>query len=151
LPFADASFDFVFLNHVIEHSARPRAALAEIARVLRPGGHVSLVTPNAVSRMHERHGMYWRALEAPRHVFLYTAPSLARLVAAAELEIVRRGTSARTAWWIDEVSSEQRQGAEVPPFFAVDSTMTRGEEAYVIAKRPLVTTPSGSTARTQRP
>jgi ubiquinone/menaquinone biosynthesis C-methylase UbiE len=38
LPFADGSFDAVIANHMLFHVAdRPRA-LAEIARVLRPGG-----------------------------------------------------------------------------------------------------------------
>jgi ubiquinone/menaquinone biosynthesis C-methylase UbiE len=136
LAFPDASFDFVLLNHVIEHSARPRAALAEIARVLRPGGWVALVTPSAVSRMHERHGMYWRALEAPRHVFVYTAPSLARIVASAGLEVARVGTSTRITEWIDRVSAEQRRGGPVGPFFAFAETMSRGEEALVIARKP---------------
>lgn len=38
LPFADASFDVVLAAHVIEHLGRPLRAMAEIDRVLRPGG-----------------------------------------------------------------------------------------------------------------
>ncbi len=38
LPFPDATFDIVVAAHVIEHVARPLRALAEIERVLRPGG-----------------------------------------------------------------------------------------------------------------
>jgi SAM-dependent methyltransferase len=38
LPFADASFDVVFCKQVLEHVERPRELLAEVARVLRPGG-----------------------------------------------------------------------------------------------------------------
>lgn len=40
LPFADASFDVVLAAHVIEHLGRPLRAMAEIDRVLRPGGRV---------------------------------------------------------------------------------------------------------------
>ncbi len=38
LPFADASFECVFSYAVLEHLHNPYLALAEIARVLRPGG-----------------------------------------------------------------------------------------------------------------
>ena len=38
MPFADASFDVVLDFGTLYHIARPRAALAEIARVLAPGG-----------------------------------------------------------------------------------------------------------------
>ena len=38
LPFGDRSFDFVYSTTVMEHVADPGRALAEIARVLRPGG-----------------------------------------------------------------------------------------------------------------
>ena len=46
LPFPDASFDAVLCTHVAEHLARPEAAFAEMARVLRPGGRLLLLTPN---------------------------------------------------------------------------------------------------------
>jgi SAM-dependent methyltransferase len=38
LPFPDASFDAVIANHMLFHLEDRRPALAEIARVLRPGG-----------------------------------------------------------------------------------------------------------------
>ena len=46
LPFADASFDLITANMVAEHLAHPEQALAEVARVLRPGGLFAFHTPN---------------------------------------------------------------------------------------------------------
>ena len=43
LPFADASFDHVFICFVLEHLADPAAALEELRRVLRPGGSLTVI------------------------------------------------------------------------------------------------------------
>jgi SAM-dependent methyltransferase len=49
LPFAAASFDAVISVHSIEHVPDPERVLAEIVRVLKPGGRASLVTPNRLT------------------------------------------------------------------------------------------------------
>lgn len=49
LPFADGVFDAVVGLHMLEHSGRPGAVLAESARVLGPGGRCLFPTPNRYS------------------------------------------------------------------------------------------------------
>jgi SAM-dependent methyltransferase len=46
LPFPDSSFDVVFAHAVFEHLSSPASALAEIHRVLSPGGLVALRSPD---------------------------------------------------------------------------------------------------------
>ena len=49
-PYPDESFDVVIFSELVEHLAiNPVWALAEMHRVLRPGGHLILTTPNALS------------------------------------------------------------------------------------------------------
>lgn len=45
MPFANNSFDWVIGSQTLEHWKRPRKALREIRRVLRPGGKASLTAP----------------------------------------------------------------------------------------------------------
>ncbi|MEW5834110.1 MAG: methyltransferase domain-containing protein [Pseudomonadota bacterium] len=45
IPYPDNSFDLVIANHVLEHVSDDRRAVAELARVLKPGGHAVLQTP----------------------------------------------------------------------------------------------------------
>jgi SAM-dependent methyltransferase len=49
LPFADDEFDGAIAVHSIEHVPDPEPALAEMSRVVRPGGIVVLVTPNRLT------------------------------------------------------------------------------------------------------
>ena len=45
LPFADAAFDRVIAAEVLEHIPDDAAAMAELARVLRPGGTMAVTVP----------------------------------------------------------------------------------------------------------
>lgn len=48
LPFPAARFDLVFCTEVIEHTTDPGRAVAELSRVLAPGGRLVVTVPNRV-------------------------------------------------------------------------------------------------------
>jgi len=79
--FADASFDAVTLSHVIEHLPDPHTTLRECHRILKPGGSLTMLTPNAGGLGHRIHKVDWMALDPPRHLNIYTVDSMKRLVA----------------------------------------------------------------------
>ncbi len=59
LPFTDATFDTVLLGEILEHLSKPADVLAEVARVLRPGGVVAVTVPFGLSPHHDhRHTFY---------------------------------------------------------------------------------------------
>lgn len=105
LPFPDQSFSAVLSNEVIEHVQDDRAALAEMARVLRPGGRALIFCPNRWYPV-ETHGVYWRGryffgniplvnyLPDPLrnrfapHVRAYTRRGLLRLLDGLPLKVV---------------------------------------------------------------
>lgn len=51
IPYPDGSFDLVFADNVMEHIADPAVVLAEIFRVLKPGGLFLAKTPNRLHYM----------------------------------------------------------------------------------------------------
>jgi SAM-dependent methyltransferase len=59
MPFADASMDVVLITQVLEHIPEPIAVIAEIRRVLKPGGTLLLSVPS-IFPQHGSPGDYWR-------------------------------------------------------------------------------------------
>ena len=61
LPFANDRFDLVLSHEVIEHVTDDRACVADMVRVLKPGGRLVLFCPNRLYPF-ETHGFYWRGV-----------------------------------------------------------------------------------------
>lgn len=80
LPLADGSVDLVTALDVLEHLADDHGAVAEIRRVLRPGGHLVVTVP-VDPRLWSAHD------EAVGHVRRYTRAGLLDLLSGAGFEI----------------------------------------------------------------
>ena len=94
--FASGSFDAVLMSHVIEHLHDPVSLMKECYRVLKPGGRLIVITPNIRSWGHRFYKGDWRGLEPPRHLQIFTRPSLSRLsslagFASCECRTITRG------------------------------------------------------------
>ncbi len=85
LPFQNDSFDTVLSTQVLEHVPDPRLLIAEMARVLRPGGVLILSAP-----------MTWPLHEEPYDFYRYTTYGLKNLLHSNRFtvieEIQRGGT-----------------------------------------------------------
>ncbi|GAA2088215.1 hypothetical protein GCM10009801_51700 [Streptomyces albiaxialis] len=105
LPFRTGSADAVLFSEVIEHLVDPDAALDELHRVLRPGGHLLLSTPNLAAWYNRAlllfgtqpvfsevslRGIHGRpGSQVVGHLRLFTARALRSMLPAAGFEVVR--------------------------------------------------------------
>jgi 2-polyprenyl-3-methyl-5-hydroxy-6-metoxy-1,4-benzoquinol methylase len=68
------------LNHSLEHLHQPEELLDDLARVCRPGAKLHISVPNPQGLSARWFGRYWRGLEAPRHIVLFSAGQIERLL-----------------------------------------------------------------------
>ncbi|WP_297436956.1 class I SAM-dependent methyltransferase [Thermococcus sp.] len=78
LPFADGSFDLVLSVTMFEFIREPERVLAEVHRILRPGGEVVIGTMNGRS--------LWFLFKRLKSLFVETAYRYARFYTPSELE-----------------------------------------------------------------
>jgi SAM-dependent methyltransferase len=85
LPFANGSFDRIVASEVLEHIPDDRGAIAELVRVLRPGGTMAVTVPRCGPEI-----VNWLLSDAYHdvpggHIRIYRRAELTRRVAAAGL------------------------------------------------------------------
>jgi 2-polyprenyl-3-methyl-5-hydroxy-6-metoxy-1,4-benzoquinol methylase len=92
LGYPQASFDIVFCSEVIEHMVSPELLVGEMARVLKPGGHLVLSTPNSGFWLYRLLGMLGYTvseLQHPKHFQFFSQRSLIKLLKSAPLVLVQ--------------------------------------------------------------
>lgn len=85
----DGAYDIISMIEVIEHLPEPRAPLALVSRLLKPGGLLLLTTGNLESPIARRQGIHYRYCAPEIHVSLFNPPCLERLYRSVGLEPYR--------------------------------------------------------------
>ena len=83
-----ASFDVVHFLHLLEHVSSPRSLLAEVRRILVPGGRAVITTPNIDGFQARLFGTQWRSAIAD-HLYLFSRRSLPPLLQDSGYRIER--------------------------------------------------------------
>lgn len=69
--FPDKIFQVVIAKHVLEHLTEPDQAIADISRVLAPGGLLVMATPNTASLARSIKKDDWIGYQDPTHISLW--------------------------------------------------------------------------------
>jgi SAM-dependent methyltransferase len=77
--FPEGSFDAITLWNVLEHVYDPVAELTKVHRLLRPGGLLVAAVPVVEGRLREWFGPFWVEWELPRHLHIFSWPTLRRV------------------------------------------------------------------------
>jgi len=77
---APASFDVIRLNNIIEHIPLPSQFLADVNKLLRKGGLLSISTPNYDSYSVSICGKEWIYFDGQHHIVLFTPTTLREIL-----------------------------------------------------------------------
>lgn len=79
MPFEDNFFDAIVLWDTFEHLWDPISCMAKLVSLLKPGGIISLSTPNSYSLTARLLGKKWAFMTPPEHLSFYNVMTLERL------------------------------------------------------------------------
>lgn len=108
--FSEEEFDIIMMNHVIEHVPDPTELLRECKRILKCGGLIVALTPNADSRGHSYYKNNWRGLETPHHLQVFTVKSLALMAQDIGFSEIRCFSSIQGGPYILRASANIKKG-----------------------------------------
>ncbi|MGI8640400.1 MAG: class I SAM-dependent methyltransferase [Pyrinomonadaceae bacterium] len=111
-PFAEQSFDYIRMSHVVEHFTNPLRAMKKIREILKPNGVAYIEVPNAESFESETSGRFWYGWDAPRHLFMLTPATLHRLVESSGLKIEKMLTQDWNSFWWDNTFKREEETGE---------------------------------------
>lgn len=139
LPWPDHSMDAITCMHLIEHLKDLTLLLADIARLLKPGGRVYFETPHPKtlalpSLQGAAAGMFtMNFFDDPTHVRPVATQALAQMLQATDLEVAATGTSRNwlfaATWPLFFFRSPSRQKFTAHAHWL-------GWSAYLIARHP---------------
>lgn len=136
IAYPDHSFDAITLKHVIEHHPDPVNLLAECLRILKPNGKLVVITPNTQSWGHKYYGSYWRGLEPPRHLHLFSPKNLKHTAQKAGFKQIKTFSTAAGAEYILEDSQTIKQSKSTKFNLISKSWILQYYELWKLRKHP---------------
>ena len=85
----NGEFDFIMMNHALEHSPNQKETLSHILNLLHPDGTALIRIPVTNTFAWKEFGTNWVQLDAPRHLFIHSEKSFKKLVSEIGFEIFK--------------------------------------------------------------
>ncbi|UYW01019.1 class I SAM-dependent methyltransferase [Flavobacterium agricola] len=111
---ADASFDVITMWHVLEHVADLNAQIAELYRLLKPGGKLVIAVPNFKSFDAKYYKQYWAAYDVPRHLWHFSKKSIRKIFEEQALFLTAVEPLTFDSYYVALLSEKYKTGSMNP-------------------------------------
>jgi SAM-dependent methyltransferase len=125
--FPDNSFTVVLASHLIEHLNDPASLIREVYRILEPGGHCFITTPNIAGFQSRLFRGRWRSAIFD-HLYLFSKKTLSRLLTRSGFRIEKTITWGGLAAGIAPAPVKQFADRAAKVLGAGDVMMIRGRK-----------------------
>lgn len=127
-------FDYVTLDQVVEHFARPVETMTAIAKILKKNGIAVVCTPNHGGWGAKVFGRKWINWHAPYHLQLFSAASMQLLADKSGFVLDQHMTITSSKWIFYQLCSLVKYPSPGEPNIFWSSRQTRGLMDYVLLR-----------------
>jgi len=149
-----AYFDVVTAGELIEHVPDPASLVAEIARILRPGGILWATTPHSKGASARLLKLKWSVIAPPEHLHLFSIRGLKKLLARHGFRRVRVATEGlNPTELLGALRSQETTPAgasEIEGHTRVDSSYSWNEAMLRNARRRMLKNAANAVLRASR-
>lgn len=106
----NASFDVITMWHVLEHVPNLEEYIANLKRLLKPGGTIIIAVPNYKSFDAHYYGRFWAAYDVPRHLWHFSKKSIQRLFSDHDLKLFHVKPMWFDSFYVSMLSEKYKTG-----------------------------------------
>ncbi|HXA02126.1 MAG TPA: class I SAM-dependent methyltransferase [Cytophagaceae bacterium] len=107
----DLSYDMITMWHVLEHVHKINECIEKISSLLAAGGKLIIAVPNCKSYDAKIYGENWAAYDVPRHLYHFTAESMAKLLQKHNFSILKKEPMKFDAFYVSMMSEKNKNGS----------------------------------------
>jgi SAM-dependent methyltransferase len=123
--YPDQFFNLIRAHHVFEHLHQPAATLAELGRILHPGGLILLMMPSIGGLNFRIFGQDWAFFDVPRHLYYFSPTTIRVLCNRLGLKVAALEFNSGSLGLVGSLYSRLRRTGKPVPCWLVNSQVPR--------------------------
>ena len=109
----DATYDAITMWHVLEHVHRLDDYIAQLKKVLAPGGKIIIAVPNYTSKDAKVYQSNWAAYDVPRHLYHFSPQSMRKLMEQHGLQVISTKPMWLDSFYVSMLSEKNIKGSMI--------------------------------------